>query len=137
MPDLFAFDYAIIRLVPRVERQEFINVGVILSCPGCSFLKSRVELDSARLNAFAPGGDCSLIEAYLVALETVCIGGRHAGPIGQMPQRARFHWLVAPRSTIIQTSPVHVGLCTDPATMLDHLFNTMVALPFDDKQRYK
>lgn len=129
MPGPFSFDYAIIRVVPRVEREEFINVGVIVSCPARRFLKASIELDQRRLAAIEPFLNQEVIQDYLMTIPSVCSGGTQAGPIGQLPQRARFHWLVAPRSTIIQTSPVHSGLCTDPEAALEHLLTTMVRLP--------
>lgn len=126
MPELYTFDYAIIRVVPRVEREEFINAGVILSCPARQFLKARLELNVARLAAFAPQLEAATIQGYLNTVSVICDGGIEAGAIGQLPQRARFHWLVAPRSTIIQTSPVHSGFCADPDAVLEHLLETMV-----------
>lgn len=126
MPELYTFDYAIIRVVPRVEREEFMNAGVILSCPDRQFLKARLELNVQRLAAFAPSLEASTIQGYLDTISVICDGGVEAGAIGQLPQRARFHWLVAPRSTIIQTSNVHSGFCADPAAALEHLLETMV-----------
>lgn len=126
MPELCTFDYAIIRVVPRVEREEFINAGVILSCPDRRFLEARIELDHGRLLALDDSLDVPEVENFLRIIPLVCAGGATAGPIGQLPPRARFHWLVAPRSTIIQTSPVHTGFCTDPAETLDNLLATMV-----------
>lgn len=120
------YDYAIVRVVPRVERQEFVNVGVILSCPARQFLEARIELDEARLLALYPTLDLEAIRANLASIPMICIGGPHAGTIGQLSQRERFHWLVAPRSTIIQTSPVHLGRCQEPAAALQHLLDTMV-----------
>jgi len=129
MPGPSAFDYAIIRVVPRVEREEFINAGVILFCRARRFLEARVELDPRRLAALAPDLDPVLVQRTLDIFPRVAAGGPEAGPIGQLPQAERFHWLTAPRSTIIQPSPVHSGLCTDPAAALTHLLNTMVRLP--------
>lgn len=123
------FEYSIIRVVPRVEREEFINVGVLLSCPFQDFLEARVALNRERLAAFTPDADFEEINEYLQVIPRICVGGEAAGPIGQLPQRARFHWLVAPRSTIIQLSPVHSGLCSTPANALEALFQKMVALP--------
>src|ERR687886_3131022 len=110
MPELWPFDYAVIRVVPRVEREEFINAGVIVSCPARNFLKARIELNRQRLAALAPALDAALVQRHLDAIPAICEGVAAAGPIGLLPPRARFHWLVAPRSTIIQTSPVHTGL---------------------------
>jgi hypothetical protein len=126
MPEPCPFDYAVVRVVPRVERGEFVNAGVIVSCPGKSYLKARVELDAARLAALDPGFDRETVERHLAAIQRICEGGAGAGPIGLLPQRARFHWLVAPRSTIIQTSPVHTGFCGDGDAMLERLFDQMV-----------
>ena len=128
MPELYTFDYAIIRVVPRVEREEFINAGVILSYPARQFLKARFELNVQRLAAFAPQLEAATIQGYLDTISVICDGGSDAGAIGQLPQRARFHWLVAPRSTIIQTSQVHSGFCADPEAALEHLLEKMVRL---------
>jgi Protein of unknown function (DUF3037) len=121
-----SYDYAIVRVVPRVEREEFINAGVILSCPAQDFLGARIELDDRRLLALDAGVDLETVRANLASIPVVCAGGPAAGPIGKLSARERFHWLVAPRSTIIQTSPVHSGRCQDPAAALDHLVRTMV-----------
>jgi hypothetical protein len=121
-----SYDYAIVRVVPRVEREEFINVGVILSCPAQDFLGARIELDERRLLALDTSVDLEAVRTHLASIPLVCAGGPDAGPIGKLSPRERFHWLVAPRSTIIQTSPVHSGRCQDPAAALDHLVRTMV-----------
>jgi Protein of unknown function (DUF3037) len=126
MPDLCTFDYAIIRVVPRVEREEFLNAGVLLFCSAQAFLGVRIELDHQRLSAFAPALDPLMAEEYLNTIPVVCAGGKDAGPVGRLSQRERFHWLVAPRSTIIHTSPVHCGLCINPEAALDQLFDEMV-----------
>ena len=125
MPDQFTYDYAIIRVVPKVEREEFVNVGAIVSCQTKRFLEARIELDEQRLMALDATLDLEMIRNHLAAIPIIC-AGRQAGAIGQMPQRDRFHWLVAPRSTIIQTSRVHTGLCHNLSTVLDHLIETMV-----------
>ena len=124
--DRCIYDYAVIRVVPRVEREEFLNVGVILSCPAKKFLEARIELDEARLLAFAPWLDLDSIRPHLAAIPAICAGGAQAGPIGQLTQRERFHWLIAPRSTIIQTSPAHTGACRNPGEALERLLDTMV-----------
>jgi hypothetical protein len=129
MPERCPFDYTVVRVVPRVERGEFINAGVIVSCPSKNYLKARVELDAERLAALDPRVDRETVERHLAAIPLICEGGARGGPIGLLPQRARFHWLVAPRSTIIQTSPVHTGFCEDGDRMLEHLFRTMVSRP--------
>jgi hypothetical protein len=120
------YDYAIVRLVPRVERGELINVGVILSCPPVDFLEAGIELDESRLMALDETLDVSAIRANLATIPAICLGGPESGPIGALPQRSRFHWLVSPRSTIIQMSPVHTGRTSDPAKALEHLLETMV-----------
>jgi hypothetical protein len=126
MPARSSFDYAIVRVVPRVERGEFINAGVILFCRTRRFLAARIELDTARLLALAPEVDLAEVRQHLAVIPRVAAGEPDAGPIGQLSQAERFHWLVAPRSTIIQVSPPHSGLCTDPAAELENLLNTMV-----------
>jgi hypothetical protein len=126
VPAEHTYDYAIIRLVPRVERGEQINVGVILSCPGSDFLEARIELDASRLLALDPSIDVDATRANLEMIPRVCRGGPDAGEIGELPQRARFHWLVSPRSTIIQMSPVHTGRTDDPGRALERLLDTMV-----------
>jgi hypothetical protein len=121
-----SYDYAIVRVVPRVEREEFINAGVILSSQALDFLDARIDLDERRLLALDPGVDIETVRANLASIPLVCAGGAAAGPIGKLTPRERFHWLVAPRSTIIQTSAVHSGRCQDPAAALEHLLKTMV-----------
>ncbi|HYN84310.1 MAG TPA: DUF3037 domain-containing protein [Pyrinomonadaceae bacterium] len=133
MPELCPFDYAVIRVVPRVEREEFINAGVIVSCPAQNFLKARVELDERRLAALDPSIDVAEVRERLATFPAICEGGPAAGPIGLLPQRARFHWLVAPRSTIIQTSPAHTGLCADGDQMLERLLDAMVRPPAENR----
>jgi hypothetical protein len=124
-----SFEYAIIRVVPHVERGEFINAGIVLYCRARSFLDARVSLDESRLRALAPGTNPAEITSYLEAVQRVCHGGPGAGPIGELTQRERFHWLVSPRSTVIQTSPTHAGLCHNPAAVLEHLMATVVHIP--------
>jgi hypothetical protein len=126
VPAQHAFDYAVVRVVPRVERGEFVNAGVILFSRTARFLDARIELDRDRLTAMAPSIDCDVVQSYLDAIPRVCAGGREAGPIGALSQSERFHWLVAPRSTIIQTSPVHSGVHSDLRVALDHLFEKLV-----------
>lgn len=129
MPADHAYDYAIVRAVPRVERGEMINVGVILSCPDLDFLDARIELDESRLLALDDTLDLDAVRAHLATIPLVCKGGPGSGPIGELPTRSRFHWLVSPRSTIIQVSPVHTGRTTDPAACLERLLHTMVRRP--------
>ena len=126
MPDLCAFDYAIVRVVPRVDRGEFINAGVILFCSTRGYLDARIELSRERLLALDPTIDVALVESHLAVIPKVCAGGGDAGSIGELPQRARFHWLVAPRSTMIQMSPMHSGVHRDPETALEGLFRKLV-----------
>jgi hypothetical protein len=122
-----SFDYAVVRVVPRVERGEFLNAGVILYCRTLEFLGARIALDRARLAALDPDADIEEIERTLALIPRVCAGDPHSGPIGGLPQSERFHWLVSPRSTVTQTSPVHSGLCNDdPEASLAHLLQKMV-----------
>jgi DUF3037 family protein len=127
--DHSSYDYAIVRVVPRVEREEFVNVGVIVSCPARDFLQARIELDEQRLKALDPAIDIEAIRMHLASIPAICSGGSQGGPIGRLSRRERFDWLVAPRSTIIQTSKVHTGRCSEPGALLEHLVNTMVRRP--------
>ncbi|HEY0083337.1 MAG TPA: DUF3037 domain-containing protein [Pyrinomonadaceae bacterium] len=129
MPDRHSFNYAVVRVVPHTEREEFMNVGVIVSCQAANFLDAAFEVDERRLAAFAPNLDVSELQAHLQAIRLICEGGESGGAIGRLPRRARFDWLVAPRSTIVQTSAVHAGLCADPRRALDHLLRKMVCVP--------
>jgi hypothetical protein len=126
MPTRNAFEYAIIRVVPRVERDEFINAGVVLFCRTRRFLGARIYLDLARLAVLAHDIDVLSIKEQLDHIPLICAGGVAAGPIGLLPQPERFRWLVAPRSAVVQPSPVHCGLCDDPQVELDRLMATMV-----------
>lgn len=132
MPALLSFDYALLRVVPRVEREEFVNAGVLLFCLERDFLEARVELDRARVLALNPGADLPAIEEHLLAVPLIAAGGGDGGPIGRLSARERFHWLVAPRSTVLQVSPVHSGLCESPEAELAQLFERMVRLPRTD-----
>ncbi len=123
------FDYAIIRIVPHEERGEFINAGILLFCRSRKFLAARFAFDPRRLAALAPDVDAQIVQRHLDAIPRVCAGGAEAGPIGLLPIEERFRWLTAPRNTIVQPSPIHTGLCDDPAAMLDHLVATMVLSP--------
>lgn len=129
MRERSTFEAAIIRVVPRVEREEFLNVGVLLSCPMHDFLDAKIALNRARLQAFAPTIDADCIEAHLQTIPLICAGGKAAGPIGNLAQRARFYWLTAPRSTMIQCSKVHSGLCENPEIALQKIFEKMVCVP--------
>jgi Protein of unknown function (DUF3037) len=126
MRDLFAYDYAVVRVVPRVERGELVNVGVIVSCPARDYLQARIEIDEARVRALDPTLDLDAIRLHAASIPAICDGGEQAGPIGRLSQRERFHWLVAPRSTIIQISPVHTGRCADPTRVLEQLLDKLV-----------
>ncbi len=129
MRDHCTYDYAVIRVVPRVERAEFVNVGVIVSCQKYDLLEARIEFDNARLLALDPHLDMDAVRGHLAAIPAICRGGDGAGPIGRLSRRERFDWLTAPRSTMIQTSPVHSGRCADTVTLLEHLLQTMVRSP--------
>ena len=136
MPERVAFEYALLRVVPRVERGEFLNAGVLLICRARRFLRAQVALDFDRLRALAPYLDdetIAQIERQVALVPRIAAGAAAAGPIATMAMGERWHWLTAPASTIVQPGPVHTGLLTDPAAHLDHLFNTMVAteLPRD------
>lgn len=126
MPEQHSFDYAVLRVVPRVEREEFINAGVLLFCLGRNYLDARVHLDEARVRALWPETDVETLRQHLDAFPRICAGGADAGPIAQLSKRQRFHWLVAPRSTMIQVSPVHSGLCEAPDVTIEQLFRTLV-----------
>lgn len=128
MPARFAFEYAVIRVVPRVERGEFVNAGAVLFCEERDYLVARVELDEARLRALAPDVDLDVVRTHLAAIPRVCAGD-DGGPIGRMAARDRFRWIVAPRSTILQTSPAHGGLCDAPDAALERILATIVRLP--------
>jgi hypothetical protein len=120
------FQYAIIRVVPRVERGECLNAGVVMLCRPRRFLAAKVGLDEARLRVLAPGADPAAILPHLAAIERIAAGDPSAGPIAGLTAAERFHWLVAPSSTVIQPSEVHTGLCEDPAEELEHLFERLV-----------
>lgn len=130
MRDLHTYDYAVVRVVPRVERAEFVNAGIIVSCDVARILQATIELDEAALLALDANVDLDLVKQSLASIPKICLGGAAAGDIGKMTARERFHWLVAPRSTIVQTSPVHTGQCTQAPHAMDkameHLMNTMV-----------
>jgi hypothetical protein len=129
VPTLCTYDYAVVRVLPHVERGEFVNAGVIVACAARGFLKARIELDEARLRALDPAADIVSIQAALAAIPATCAGGAAAGPIGRLSVRERFDWLVAPRSTSIQVSPVHVGRMADLDAALERLMETMVRRP--------
>lgn len=120
------FQYAIVRVVPDVERGECLNAGVVLLCRPRRFLAARVRLDEAKLRALSPDADPAAILPHLAAIERIAAGDPAAGPMARLGQGERFHWLVAPSSTVIQVSEVHTGLCDDPKDELDHLFERLV-----------
>jgi len=126
MPDKHVFEYAVLRVVPRVEREEFINVGVIVYCRGLGFLQTRYALPEARLRAFAAELDPQELTERLRAFERICQGRPEGGTIGQLTPAERFRWLTATRSTVVQTSPVHPGLCDDGPAMLARLYAQLV-----------
>ena len=121
------FQYAIVRVVPRVERGECVNVGVVFFCRPRRYLAARIALDDARLAAFAPELALTEVRAHLEAMERIAAGDEGSGPVARLDQSERFHWLVAPSSTVIQTSPVHTGLCEDPEATLAGLVEKLVA----------
>lgn len=130
MPVPSSFDYAVVRVVPRVERGEFINAGVVVFCLERRFLQARVVVDEARLKALWPGIDLELVRRHLEAIPKIAAGDVSAGPIARLSQRERFHWLVSPRSTIIQVSPVHTGLCDEePEGMIEELSRRLLDHP--------
>jgi hypothetical protein len=126
VPTLSSFDYAVIRVVPRVEREEFVNAGVILFCRTRRYLGARIALDRDRLRPLAPEVDMDEIERHLAVIPLICSGSPAGGPIAALPIAERFHWLVSPRSTVIQVSPVHSGLSGDPEASLDRLLDEIV-----------
>jgi hypothetical protein len=126
VPALCTYDYAVVRVVPHVDRGEFVNAGVIVACANQGFLKALVELDEARVRALDGNADLESIRSALQAIPMACAGGDAAGAIGRLSLRERFDWLVAPRSTSIQVSPVHVGRSNDLDAELQHLMDTMV-----------
>jgi hypothetical protein len=127
VPERLAFDYAVIRVVPHVEREEFLNVGVIVFCAVRRFLRCRLELDADLLRVIAPTADVEAVAAHLEGMRRICAGDKAAGPIAALSASERFHWLTAPRSAVIQASPVHPGLSEDPEATLDRLFDQLVA----------
>ena len=126
MPAEYSYDYSIVRVVPRVDRGEQINAGVILSCADLDFLDARIELDDKAVVAVDPAIDLEALRVNLELIPRVCRGGPDAGPIGALPSRGRFRWLVSPRSTIVQPSPVHTGRTGDPAACLERLMEKLV-----------
>jgi hypothetical protein len=128
MSSFSPYDFAVIRIVPRVEREEFVNAGVVVFCPTRKYLHAKVVIDEPRLKALWPEIDIALLRQHLEPFPAVCAGDPNAGPIAAKPLRERFHWVVAPRSTMIQISPVHTGLCESPEGVLEELFAKLVEL---------
>ena len=126
MADHCAYDYSVVRVVPDVARGEFLNVGVVLFAKTHRALLSRITLDEARLRALAAGADVEFIRSHLRSIERICAGGEAAGPHAHLSASERFHWLTAPRSTVVQLSPVHSGICDDPEVEADRLFVRLV-----------
>lgn len=123
------FEYAVIRVVPHVEREEFVNVGVVLYCGPQKFLKTKFHLDEARLKCLCSQLDLPEIRNHIESFEQICKGGDHGGSIGKLPSAERFRWLTATRSTVLQTSKVHPGLCSDPDDMIERLYKQLVLPP--------
>jgi hypothetical protein len=126
MPEKQLFEYAVIRVVPRVEREEFLNIGIVLYCKKTRFLQCKFHLNQERLHAFCPALDIREAETYLQSFERICSGSKDGGPIGQLDIASRFRWLTATRSTVVQTSKVHPGFCTEPKETLQHLYEQLV-----------
>lgn len=126
MPERYLFEYAIIRVVPRVEREEFLNVGVVLYCPKLKFLETKITFDDSRLHAVFTGINLAGLKENLAAFENICHGNFGFGPISQLDDASRFRWLTATRSTIIQSSKVHPGLCINPKETLLKLHEQLV-----------
>jgi hypothetical protein len=126
VPAMLSYDYAILRIVPSVEREEFVNAGVVLHCPQRAYLDCRVHVDEARLRAQWPALDPDVVRQHLEAFPRISAGDSAAGPIARLSRRERFQWLVAPRSTIIQVSAVHGGVCESPQAALDEIFRRLV-----------
>lgn len=126
MQEKHLFEYAVIRIVPHVEREEFLNAGAVLYCSRKKFLEVKFEVNETRIRAFCEKMDVAEIQGYLNSFERICKGGHGAGPIGQLTIAERFRWLTATRSTIVQTSKVHAGFCADPHEMLQRLYEQMV-----------
>ncbi|MFL6664307.1 MAG: DUF3037 domain-containing protein [Rhizobacter sp.] len=135
MPKPLTYDYAIVRVVPRVDRREFVNAGVIVCCSTAGYLKAAIELDEPRLLALDPDADIAAIRAGLDTLPRICAGGEQAGPLGRLSLRERFDWLVAPRSSSIQTSPVHTGRCGELDDAAQHLLDRVVRRPVSAPRR--
>ena len=130
MPARDAFEYAVVRVVPQVEREEFVNAGIILFCRARDYLAARIELDVTTCGPSRPTPTSRSSEQHLARIPAICIGGPLAGPLGDMPAHERWHWLVAPRSTILQVAPPHAGLCDDPEEAIGSPFRTTGPPPY-------
>lgn len=126
MQGKYLFEYAIIRVVPRVEREEFLNVGIILYCKELKFLESKYTINKARLNALCAEIDCNEVDEHLQSFEKISRGQKDGGPIASLDLPSRFRWLTAVRSTVIQTSKVHPGFCDDPQETLQKIYSQLV-----------
>jgi hypothetical protein len=121
VPDIYSFDYAVVRVAPRVDREEFVNAGVIVICAEQRFLDARIHIDEPRLRALWPSLDLTLVRQHLEAIPRIVAGDESAGAIAKLSQKERFHWLTSPRSTIIQVSPVRTGVTSDPSAVIERL----------------
>jgi hypothetical protein len=126
MQQEYLFEYAVIRVVPRVEREEFLNIGVIVFCAKQKFLQAKYLLDEKRLACFSTDLDLAELKEHICSMERICLGDKDAGPIGKLDIASRFRWLTATRSTIVQTSKVHPGFCADASETLERLFGQLV-----------
>ena len=126
MQEMYLFEYTVLRIVPKVEREEFLNAGVVLYCPKRKFLEVMYHLNGEKIKAFACELDIPEIGQYLQAFEKICAGTKDSGPIGKLPIAERFRWLTATRSTVLQSSKVHPGFCDDPGETLDSLYRQLV-----------
>ncbi len=126
MQENYLFEYAVIRVVPRVEREEFLNAGIVMYCASQKFLKMLFDVNGDKLHSLCNKVDIEEVNKYLLAFEEICKGGPNAGPIGKLGVAERFRWLTATRSTVIQTSKVHPGFCKDPDETLSLLYNKLV-----------
>lgn len=127
MPEKHLFEYAVIRVVPRVEREEFLNIGIVLFCAKQKFLQAKYLIDESRLTAFCTEIDIDELKQHLYSFERICLGEKEAGPIGQLDMASRFRWLTATRSTVVQASKVHPGFCEDAGKTLNKLFEQLVS----------
>jgi DUF3037 family protein len=129
VPERRAFDYVIVQVVPRVDRDERLNAGVVLFCPAADYLGCRLALDDVRARALAPELDLAAVSRQLDGIRAICAGDADAGPIARLSASERFHWLSATRSTVVQPSAAHAGLCDDPAEALDRVFRLALPVP--------